>query len=44
MSLNHVIAEAKKAWHGVKLNQPDWGDNSHSIGSRGAAQGSCCST
>ena len=31
VSLNQWLAEAKKAWHGVKLNQPDWGHNSHSI-------------
>jgi glycogen operon protein len=30
-SLNTLLAEAKKAWHGVKLNQPDWRDNSHSV-------------
>jgi glycogen operon protein len=31
LSLTTLIDEAKKAWHGVKLYQPDWGDNSHSI-------------
>jgi isoamylase len=31
MSLTHLIRQAKKAWHGVKLNQPDWSQNSHSI-------------
>ena len=31
MSLNHLIREAKKAWHGVRLNQPDWSDGSRSI-------------
>jgi isoamylase len=31
MSLNQLIRQANKAWHGVKLNQPDWGPNSHSI-------------
>ena len=30
-SLNTLLRDAKKAWHGVKLNQPDWRDNSHSI-------------
>jgi isoamylase len=30
-SLNQVLREATKAWHGVKLNQPDWSDQSHSI-------------
>jgi glycogen operon protein len=31
MSLNHLIREANKAWHGVRLNQPDWSDGSRSI-------------
>ena len=31
MSLNQLIREAKKAWHGVKLDQPDWGHWSHSL-------------
>jgi len=31
MSLNELIAEATKAWHGTKLGQPDWGHNSHSV-------------
>jgi glycogen operon protein len=30
-SLNRLIREASKAWHGVRLNQPDWNDHSHSI-------------
>jgi isoamylase len=30
-SLNKLIQGATKAWHGVKLNQPDWSDDSHSI-------------
>ena len=30
-SLTDMIAKAKKAWHGVKLGQPDWGEGSHSI-------------
>jgi glycogen operon protein len=30
-SLARLIREANKAWHGVKLNRPDWGDNSHSV-------------
>jgi len=30
-SLNQLIREANKAWHGVKLNQPDWSDQSHSL-------------
>jgi glycogen operon protein len=31
ISLNRLIREANKTWHGVRLNQPDWGDNSHSV-------------
>ena len=31
MSLNQLIREANKAWHGVKLNQPDWSASSHSL-------------
>src|SRR5262245_39624846 len=26
-----MLQKANKAWHGVKLHQPDWGENSHSI-------------
>jgi isoamylase len=31
LSLNQMIRQADKAWHGVKLNQPDWGDCSHTL-------------
>jgi glycogen operon protein len=31
VSLTTLLAGTNKAWHGVKLNQPDWGDNSHSV-------------
>jgi isoamylase len=31
VSLNKFLREANKAWHGVKLHEPDWGDGSHSI-------------
>ena len=31
LSLNRLIQEANKAWHGVKLNQPDWSDHSRSV-------------
>src|SRR5262249_13809734 len=31
VSLTQFIQQANKAWHGVKLNQPDWGEHSHSI-------------
>ena len=33
-SLSHVLREAKQAWHGVKLNQPDWSPFSHSYRNR----------
>ncbi len=31
LSLSALLAQANKAWHGVKLHQPDWGDRSHSL-------------
>src|SRR6185312_6507404 len=31
MTLAQRIAGASKGWHGVKLNQPDWSNYSHSI-------------
>jgi isoamylase len=31
LSLNEILVAANKAWHGVKLGQPDWGDSSHSL-------------
>jgi glycogen operon protein len=31
LSLNRLIQEANKAWHGVRLNQPDWSDHSRSV-------------
>jgi glycogen operon protein len=31
VSLTEMLREANKAWHGVKLGRPDWGDNSHSV-------------
>jgi isoamylase len=30
-SLNRLIHGSNKGWHGVKLNQPDWSDHSHSL-------------
>jgi glycogen operon protein len=35
ISLTTFLQRAKKSWHGVKLHQPDWGDNSHSVALRG---------
>ncbi|HUL64094.1 MAG TPA: glycogen debranching protein GlgX [Burkholderiaceae bacterium] len=31
ISLNALLRRANKSWHGVRLNQPDWSDYSHSI-------------
>jgi glycogen operon protein len=31
LNLNEVIRAANKAWHGVKLDQPDWSNSSHSL-------------
>ena len=31
MSLNRLIQAATKAWHGARLNQPDWSDHSRSV-------------
>jgi isoamylase len=30
-SLNQVLRDTKHAWHGLRLNQPDWSPSSHSI-------------
>jgi glycogen operon protein len=30
-SLTRLLLEANKAWHGVKVDQPDWGPWSHSL-------------
>ena len=30
-TLNSLIRQTNKAWHGVRLNQPDWSENSHSL-------------
>jgi glycogen operon protein len=31
LSLTQLIRRGIRGWHGAKLNQPDWGNNSHSI-------------
>jgi len=31
MSLNQLLKNAQFSWHGIRLDQPDWSDNSHSI-------------
>jgi len=30
-SLNQILREARIRWHGIKLNEPDWSPDSHSI-------------
>jgi glycogen operon protein len=34
-----MIARANKAWHGTRLNEPDWGENSRSIAFGGELPG-----
>ena len=31
LSLSEVLRDARRAWHGVKLDQPDWSPFSHSL-------------
>jgi glycogen operon protein len=31
LCLNQVLQKAIKCWHGVKLDQPDWSESSHSV-------------
>jgi glycogen operon protein len=31
ITLTQLIGRGIQGWHGVKLNQPDWSDHSHSI-------------
>jgi len=31
VSLNEWIRQATKTWHGVRVEQPDWGEHSHSL-------------
>jgi isoamylase len=31
VSLNQLLSAANKAWHGIKLGQPDWNSWSHSV-------------
>ncbi len=31
LSLNRLLRDAKKEWHGVRLGEPDWSDASHSL-------------
>ena len=34
-----MLRDAKKAWHGVKLNQPDWSDSSFCLAFGGEMRG-----
>jgi isoamylase len=31
VSLDQLIRQAEKTWHGIRVGEPDWGDNSHSL-------------
>jgi len=31
LTLNELLDRARIEWHGVKLNQPDWGEHSHAL-------------
>jgi isoamylase len=31
LNLDQFLRESKHAWHGVRLNEPDWSSNSHSL-------------
>jgi glycogen operon protein len=31
LSLNELIGQARKGWHGTCLERPDWGERSHSV-------------
>jgi glycogen operon protein len=37
-SLSALLRQAKMAWHGVRLHEPDWNDSSHSIAVGGELQ------
>jgi isoamylase len=39
VSLTTLLQQAEKAWHGAKLNQPDWSDGSHSMVLGGTLRG-----
>ena len=39
LSLSLVLSQQKIAWHGVKLNQPDWSSFSHSVAIGGDLKG-----
>ena len=47
LSLNQMIRQANKTWHGIRAGQPDWGNELHSVAfeavPRGAAPSLYCS-
>jgi glycogen operon protein len=38
-TLNDLLRESDRSWHGVKLGQPDWSNDSHSLAYSAARQG-----
>jgi glycogen operon protein len=38
ISLNALLRDAKKAWHGTRLNEPNWSDSSRSVALYGEVQ------
>jgi isoamylase len=38
VSLNQLLREARRSWHGVRLGSPDWSDQSHSLAYSGECQ------
>lgn len=39
LSLREMLQKARKSWHGVKLHEPDWSDQSYSIALNGELRG-----
>ncbi len=39
VSINTMLLEATKTWHGVRLNEPDWSETSHTVALCGELQG-----
>jgi glycogen operon protein len=38
LTLSQFLAQAKYDWHGVKLHQPDWSPDSHSLAATAVSQ------
>ncbi len=43
LTLNQLVREAHRTWHGVKLGEPDWGIDSHSIAYSAGFRDGCLS-